>query len=476
MMKEFLVKGLISLILSAELAWLIFDQRKHDSGRDSRFGRYLPCISGAALPMVALFVPLIAFILDDAKAALYDTIDFCFGMFLHICLYYLLLMPLLPFLRRHISARTCALLWMIPNYLYIVQLNLRQMSDLYWVIEFPVIPMQILLAVWLIGFLAVLGWSVVSHQAFRTRILRDAFPITDPTALEIWRQEAEATRSCKLKFQPMVSPGVRTPLSIGLFRRSVRLVLPKRDYTPGELALIFRHELIHIGREDSWNKFFLVFCSAMCWFNPLMWIAKRRSFEDLELSCDETVLLDSDDDTKRLYAGLLLKTAGDERGFTTCLSASASALRYRLKSVVEPKKKASGVLVVGIAFFLLCMSYGHVTPVYQENTGAEVIYRSRPTKQYVLRNIEWGDLTCTDEAALHRYLSAQRMDRITRNFAFSELYHEETSLWLMFGTPEGSLYITLSDRYMRLSGDNQSAEYYYLPDGTDWELLEQIYR
>ncbi len=478
MTRDFLVKGLISLIFGAEFAWIIFDRRKHDSGKENSSGRYLPYISGAVLPMTVLLIPLCTLLFGDAKTAMYDTLDFCFGVFLHICLYYLLLMPILPFLRRHISARACAVLWMLPNYLYIIWVHCGQMSELYWVIEVPFLLIQILLAVWLIGFLAVLGGNIISHRAFRARILRDAAPITDSAALEIWQREVEAAGACKLKLRPLVSPVVRTPLSIGLFRRSVRLVLPERDYTPEELALIFRHELIHIGREDSWNKFFLVFCSAMCWFNPLMWMAKRRCFEDLELSCDETVLLDSDDDTKHRYAGLLLRTAGDERGFTTCLSASASALRYRMKSVVEPKKKTSGALVVGLSFFLLCMSCGYVTLAYQECTGAEVIYQSRSAEQYALRDMEWGDLVCTDEAALHRYLSARRVERISGNYAFSELDQEETSLPLLLDTPEGTLYITLSDRFMRLWvwGDNRREEYYYLPDGTDWEILKQIYR
>ena len=67
-----------------------------------------------------------------------------------------------------------------------------------------------------------------------------------------------------------------------------------------------------------------------------MWMAMERSAQDMELSCDETVLLEADDVTRRRYAGLLLATAGDSRGFTTCLSASASALRYRLRNVSIP--------------------------------------------------------------------------------------------------------------------------------------------
>lgn len=363
MTAEVLIKGFFALIFSGIFAWVVFDRDSASNGNSDR-QRYLPYISGLLLPLYMLTILVCEVIFDDAEGAMQITLGFCFGVFLHICLYYLLLMPALSFLRRHISARACAVLWMLPNYLYITQMRFMRLPEPCWVIEAPSILVKILLTVWLVGFLAVLGWKILSHLSFRMRILRDASPITDSAVLTVWRQEVGAARFRKPKFKLVVSPGVQTPLSVGLFQRFIRVVLPERDYTPEELALVFRHELIHIGREDSWNKFFLVFCSAMCWFNPLMRIAVKRSSEDLELSCDETVLLDSDGDTKRQYADLLLKTAGDEQGFTTCLSASANALRYRLKNVVDPKKKTSGALVVGLVFFLLCMSCGYVALAY----------------------------------------------------------------------------------------------------------------
>lgn len=43
----------------------------------------------------------------------------CFGIFLQICLYYAVLLPVLPLLRRRISAVACAMLWLVPTYLYI---------------------------------------------------------------------------------------------------------------------------------------------------------------------------------------------------------------------------------------------------------------------------------------------------------------------------------------------------------------------
>lgn len=471
---DLFVKGLMALILSGVLAWTVYD--RSDGGLDGDRQRYLPCISGQLLPACIAALVVCELVFYGRRDALRITVSFCFGVFLHICLYYLLLMPALPLLRRHISARSCAVLWMIPNYLYITQMSYMSLPAPRWVVEVPTALVRTLLGVWLAGFLAVLGWKIVSHLIFRARILRRAVPVTDPAALEAWRREVEDARFDKPKFKLVTSPDVRTPLSVGLFARSVRVVLPERDYTPEELALVFHHELVHIGREDAWSKFFLVFCTAVCWFNPLMWIAMRKSAEDLELSCDETVLLGAGEDAKRRYASLLLKTAGDERGFTTCLSASAGALRYRLKSVVDPGKKRSGALAVGLAFFLLCMSCGYVALAYGEDTGAELIYQSRETEQYALRDVRWdGDpfytvLVCPDEAGLHRALSSLRMEQIAGNYSFQT---EDKTLCLLLNAPEGTLGVRFSDRFVKLTElwGKANTQYYYLPDGTGWEAL-----
>mgnify|MGYP001026570658 CR=1 FL=1 len=471
---EILMKGLFALIYSIMMAWVVIDRDPVGSVDSSR-RRYLPYISGVLLPVCLVTVMVCLLILSDAGTAARMTFAFCFGVFLHICLYYLLLMPALPFLRRHISARACAMLWMIPNYLYLTQMSYMRLPAPRWVIEVPSALVWVLLVLWLAGFLAVLGWKIVSHLVFRARILRDAAPVTDLAVLAVWRQEVEAARFKKPKFELVTSPAVATPLSVGLFARAVRVVLPRREYTREELALLFRHELVHIGREDAWDKFFLVFCTAMCWFNPLMWLAMRRSSEDLELSCDETVLLDADSSVKRQYAGLLLKTAGDERGFTTCLSASAGALRYRLKSIVESREKRSGALAVGLTFFLLCMSCGYVTLAYGADTGAERIYQSRPPEQYALHSAFWDggsfDGGPADPAALHRYLSTMPMERIAGNYSFDD---GGRSLTLVFNAPEGFLSVTLSDRFIEILPLGRGpAEYCYLPDGTDWDTLDR---
>ena len=213
---------------------------------------------------------------------------------------------------------------------------------------------------------------------------------------------------------------------IGATTRAGQLSAPLRDrfgvmlrlelYTPEELSLILRHEIIHLSRRDPASKFFMVFCTAMCWFNPLMWVAMRKSADDFELSCDESVLLAQPQPVRRQYAELLLKTAGDERGFTTCLSATASALRYRLKNIMAPGKKHTGALLVGLTFLLLTLCAGHVALAYDAQPGAARIFDGRPPEDFSLRYVDvWNDdrgsgtdFGCTDEAALKDYLAALR--------------------------------------------------------------------
>ena len=172
----------------------------------------------------------------------------------------------------------------------------------------------------------------MEHWKFRSEVLKYAKKVEDEAILELWNNELKSAGMRYTKYPLLISKKIKTPLSIGTNRSTICVLLPEKEYSLEELSLIFRHEIIHIGREDAWSKFTILFCTATCWFNPLMLIAMRKSAEDLELSCDETVLLQADEKTRRQYAELLLSTVGDERGFTTCLSSSAKALKYRLEN------------------------------------------------------------------------------------------------------------------------------------------------
>ena len=485
MSTEVVLKGFFAGLFSLAFAWSVFSRYDKEIGSESKpegGQRYLPLVFGALLPVFLLILVIMGSHFYGVQDTLKMMLSMCFRIFLHLCVYYVILGLLLPLFRRHISARACAMLWLIPNYLYITEMSYMELPEPLLVIHASSRVVSILFALWIVGFLSVFLWKIGEHLVFRRKILRNAKPVTDKRILEIFQGQIEDAGMVKPKpkFKLITSPDAVTPLTIGLFKRSTRVILPNNAYTDQELKLIFRHELIHIGREDSWSKFFMMFCTAMCWFNPLMWIAMKKSAEDTELSCDETVLLDADDDTRKKYANLILNTAGNDRGFTTCLSASASSMRYRLKSIVSPGKKHSGALIVGLMFFILCMTSGYVALAYGEETGAETVFRNYELSSFVADDITVsggqydGKLDNIDAEALTAYITGLRTQEMTGNYSFSN-DDREVSIW--YNTPYGVVLLDLHSNHVRvfyLSDEEDRSYIYHLRDGTDWEYVDSI--
>lgn len=319
----------------------------------------------------------------------------------------------------------------------------------------------VLPAVWAAGFLGVLGWKTVSHLRFRRSLLREAACISlheqalyrdvraaltgdaaddvfagaeswvsasyaDGTELirDASLSAAQITRTPigaptytlsnkKRKLMPddhqvLRSPAASVPLAIGLFRRSTRIILPTREYTDDELRLIFRHELCHLLRGDNRVKFFMTLQTALGWFLPSMWLGMERSAQDAELACDELATAALPEAGRRQYASLLLEGDGDDRGFTTCLSATASGLRYRLSRVLHPKKRRSGIVLICLAMALFFSSFGLVGFAVREDTIKQAVFDRFPNAPLEI-NTEplweaehWKE--CPDPAALHAAL------------------------------------------------------------------------
>ena len=443
--------------------------------------RDTPRNGGWNLPMIIVF--LLSLSLFTGLAGDWSASFRVFGwlsvIFLQISLYFLLLALTLPLLRRYFRAETCAILWIVPNYLYMGVFYQARLAHPRWIIPLPIKFIQGVALIWLVGVVGVLGWKILSHLRFRRWLLQGAEKVIDPEVLAAWQGELLQVGEKESEYILVTSPQVTTPMTIGLFSKSVRVVLPRRYYAPEDLKLIFRHELVHIGREDAWNKFFLVFCTALCWFNPLMWLAMKKSSEDLELSCDEAVVVSLNEGERRQYADLILRTAGDGRGFTTCLSASASALRYRLKNIVRPARKHVGALFVGVVASLLFLTCGQVGIAYGMGTGEAYIYQNEAesislakvtqTKEEARKVIQYRD-----EEALTDYLSSLTLYQAVGTY---DCDSEEEQLSLTYNTSQGTLGVILWENYVRVmpSWEKDLKEQdYYVSGGLDWGKLDQL--
>ena len=447
-----------------------YDEENGVPNKPNKEQKYRPYFYSMQLPICLVILLVVDFCFHGPRHAVHTFFSGCFSVFLSLAVCFMILLCLLPLLRKHISARSCAFLWLVPNYLYIVVLHFSQWDKPLLILHAPGNSIWWILGIWFLGFAFVLIWKFVSHLHYRKYILQDAIPVTDSELIKHWQKEIEATRLKDAPKDIFVSPKVSTPMTIGLLKENLKVVLPKKTYSAEDLALIFRHELVHIGREDYRSKFFLVFCTAMCWFNPLMWIASKKCSEDLELSCDETVLLYADQFKRQRYAELILKTAGDERGFTTCLSVKAKSLHYRLKNILNTKERASGVILIGVVSFLLMSTCGHVALAYGDTTGQELIFANEDMNRIKLTE----PAACTNEEELLHYLEQLPVSEITGDYYFSEL---EYKLHLTLNTPTRKISLNFSDEVLHMSvvemlnGVDFKEYTYYLPDGVDWNVL-----
>lgn len=475
---QMLLKGFFAGIMSLAIMWSVYDRYDSQTGYELKGHeqqRYLPYVTGI-LPLYFGIIAALSLIILGIERTVAEMSEMMFGIFFEICVYYAILLLLMPYLRRKICSRSCALLWFLPNYMYFTQYSFMGLNKPALVICVPEKAVWLIFGLWVAGAMFVMAWKIVGHIIFRREILNGAVPVSDFSIIHILNREMERANFKGPWLKIVKSEKVASPLTIGLFKRSTKIVLPKRQYSADEMELIFRHEIIHIARADAWSKFFLVFCLAMCWFNPLMWSAVRKSADDMELSCDETVLLGCNNEEKQRYARLILSEAGEGRGFTTCLSASAEALRYRLKSIVQPVKTRSGAILVGLMLFAITMTCGFVTIASGESSGNEIFFQSKENGEYTLEKVyvqggEYDGKDPIDKEAILEYLNSLTLSEIHGNYTFSD---EDTAIEIKFEGPEGLFWISLRDRYAIITPLKGERGVYYLKENIDWEFFGDI--
>lgn len=199
--------------------------------------------------------------------------------------------------------------------------------------------------IWLLTAISVFAVFAAVHLSFRLKV-RDAIPA------EI-NFEAGLKRQVRIK----VSDRIDSPLTYGVFRPVI--LLPKNIYKCDKKTAeyILSHELTHIKRFDVLYKLFMALAVSIHWFNPLAWVMLVLASRDIELSCDEEVVLRKNGSGKeREEYALTLIEMEEKRSFGVLLSGfGGSSVKERIKSVMRLKKaspagKAAAVLLVAAAF------------------------------------------------------------------------------------------------------------------------------
>ncbi len=214
--------------------------------------------------------------------------------------------------------------------------------------------------IWLAGAVTML--FILSALYIREyRKIREALPVEKESG-EYLKKLARIPARVRLQ----VSDRLVSPVTFGIARP--KIVLPK-DLLPGflppkallsgdlmpevlppendgQLKFALIHEMVHIKRADNLRKMVMLLALCVHWFNPLVWLMYFLFNRDIELSCDEKVILLAGREAKKEYAMALVNLAEKQYRFSMFSAGfGKNAVKERIVAIMNFKKiTALGIL------------------------------------------------------------------------------------------------------------------------------------
>ena len=177
--------------------------------------------------------------------------------------------------------------------------------------------------IWLAGMALLAMWALSSYLRLRRQVA-EAVPEGDG----VW-----------------LSDRIDSPFLLGLFRP--RIYLPV-GLDEASRTYVLAHERTHLRRRDHLIKPLGLLLLTVYWFQPLVWIAYILLCRDIELACDEWVILEHGEGCKKPYSTALLQCSV-HRGGLTALAFGEVGVKERVKNVLNYKKPAFWMVLACIA-------------------------------------------------------------------------------------------------------------------------------
>lgn len=156
---------------------------------------------------------------------------------------------------------------------------------------------------------------------------------------------------------------IDSPFVLGIFKPCIYLPSKLRKK---ELSYILEHEQVHVKRHDPLFKLLAFLITSVHWFNPLAWIAFRYFCQDMEMSCDEQVLVSMGTGIRKEYADSLLRLSiGKFRMKAVPLAFGEDNVKARIKNIVKYRKPVLAVVIaagIGCAVFAAALLSDPVNP------------------------------------------------------------------------------------------------------------------
>lgn len=139
---------------------------------------------------------------------------------------------------------------------------------------------------------------------------------------------------------------IESPFILGIIRP--RIFLPS-SLDPADADFVLAHEHAHIKRLDHLWKPLGFLLLTVYWFNPVLWLAYILLCRDIELACDEKVLLRLGMGCKQNYSTALINCSVSRRMISACpLAFGEVGVKGRIKAILNYKKPAFWIVLIAL--------------------------------------------------------------------------------------------------------------------------------
>ncbi len=203
--------------------------------------------------------------------------------------------------------------------------------------------------IWFFAAAAVLTIKIISILRFKHGLKKIALPPSEEMASHF------NVKGARLYAFDAVS----TPFVSGVFRPCV--FMPLNCMTEREIQMALLHETVHIKRGDLILKAAAEFICTVHFFNPAAYLFKYLLDEYCELSCDEAVIRNMDEQSRKDYGRMLVSLSKKERvcSSAACLSEGHTNIKRRISMIVNPAKKSFAAIILS-AILVFAAALGSV--------------------------------------------------------------------------------------------------------------------
>ncbi|MCC5908918.1 MAG: M56 family metallopeptidase [Clostridiaceae bacterium] len=233
-------------------------------------------------------------------------------------------------------------------------------------------------------------------------------------------------KSAKLIFDNVYEmSGIKTPFIFGVLKPKIYLPI---GLSENERSYIIKHEQTHIRRFDHIIKplAFLVLC--VHWFNPLVWVAFFLMSEDMEMSCDESVIKQMGSEIKKDYSTSLLSLSTGRRIIGgSPLAFGENNTKGRIMNILNYKKPGFWVVIVAV-IAVAAISVGLMSNPPQEQSTVHM--NNTPKAQWTVE--DYADQFVKEKIEFYSTaynIVDSKITKLEKIASFDELLPSTVEIW-----------------------------------------------